>query len=161
MNTTQLVYAWPPEARYSCDPDNYRGWAIEDYGLEMGSSPIQIGDQRTWEEQRWTVATVEPYTNQDGDSTFAIATLTLDGKPPQPINKPETEQMYVCITPNGFTFGWPEHPEALPEPGTPAPELDGWAVSTLQAFAPQSQGQYRQVTLCWCAAVSQPTAIAA
>jgi hypothetical protein len=162
MNIIQLVYAWPSEARYSCDPENYDGWAIEDHGLEMGSSHIQIGDQRTWEKHRWIVATVQPYTSQNGDSIFEIAILTLDGNPPQSTDPAEGETMYICIAPSGFTFGWPEHPEALPEPGSPAPDLEGWAVSSLQSFIPQSQqGIYREVILCWCAAVLQPTEIVA
>jgi hypothetical protein len=162
VNVAQLVYAWPSEAQYSCDPENYDGWAIEDYGLEMGNSPIQIGDQRTWEERQWTVTTVQPYTSEDGDSIFAIAILTLDGNPPQSTDPPEGETMYICIAPSGLTFGWPEHPEALPKPGGPAPELEGWAVSSLQSFMPQSQqGIYREVTLCRCAVVPQPTEIVA
>jgi hypothetical protein len=99
MNIIQLVYAWPSEARYSCDPENYDGWAIEDHGLEMGSSHIQIGDQRTWEKHRWIVATVQPYTSQNGDSIFEIAILTLDGNPPQSTDPAEGERCTFASPP--------------------------------------------------------------
>jgi hypothetical protein len=158
MNITQLVFSWPREAAYSCEPDTYAGWAIEDYSLEIGgTNPLQIGDVRSWENRLWRVSQVESYTSHSSDNHFNIAVLTLDGSQVQrdPWEGAGESLMYACIAPDGFTFGWPEHPEAIPDFGEDAPALDGWQISAIQEFQGTSMAHsYGRVFICWCMAVA-------
>jgi hypothetical protein len=155
MNITQLVFAWPRDAQYSCEPDTYDGWAIEDYDFEISGAPLALGDVRTWEGQQWTVASLEDYSPVDGaDQGFNVAVLTLDGQVPQRDSWEGTGQrvMYVCISPDDVLVGLPEHPEALPEIGSEVHDMPGWVASTLREFAPADRGSYDQVLVYWCAA---------
>jgi hypothetical protein len=166
MNVTQLVFSWPRAAQYSCEPDTYDGWAIEDYDFEISGASLAIGDVRTWEGQPWTVAQIEDYSPADGsENGFSVAALTLDGQAPRrdPWAGAGQRLMYVCISPDDVLFGLPEHPEALPEIGSEVHDMPGWVASTVREFVPHGRGTYDQVLVFWCAAarVNQPEAIAA
>ena len=153
MNVTQLVFSWPREAQYSCKPDSYQGWAIEDYNFEISSGPLQIGDLRSWEEKRWTVAQIENYTAEDGsENSFRIALLTLDGKVAQrdPWDQSNQRIMYVCISPDDALFGLPEHSEVIPGVGSEVRNMPGWKVGSIREFAPDDGKTFDRIMVCWC-----------
>jgi hypothetical protein len=165
MNITQLVFSWPKEAQYSCEPEDYDDWDIEDYALEMGTTPLKLGDVRTWENRLWQVATLEQYhADTAPENACAVAVLTLDGSIPTREQTETPAVMVVYLSPNDFNFAWPLHPDAMPQIGSDAPDLEGWQVNVIQGF--QGDGEtstYEQILVCWCAAVStlQTDAIAA
>jgi len=166
MNVAQLVFSWPRDAQYSCEPESYEGWAIEDYDFEISGAALALGDVRTWEGQQWTVAQIEDYSPRDNsDQGFSVAVLTLDGQVPQrdPWEGTGQRTMYICISPDDVLFGLPEHPEALPEVGSEVHDMPGWVASTVREFEPTGRGTYDQVLVYWCAAaiVNQTAAIAA
>ncbi|MEL7314407.1 MAG: hypothetical protein AAFN08_05575 [Cyanobacteria bacterium J06559_3] len=170
MNITQLVFAWPREAQYSCEPDTYTGWAIEDYSLEISGIPLQVGDVRHWEAKAWRVAKVDHYSPQGETSVaFNEAVLTLEGDRPQrdPWQPDDARLMYVCVSGEDFVFGWPQRSEFFPKMGSEVPQLEGWEVSSIQAFegTVPDQHYYAQVLLCWCAPMgavaSQAVAVSA
>jgi hypothetical protein len=163
MNIAQLVFCWPREAKYSCEPETYEGWAIEHHSLELGTTPLRIGDIRHWEDLDWKVAKIEAYAAQgDTHSRFSVVMLTLDGAEPQhdPWDEDDPQLMSICISGEDFVFGWPEHSEFLPKLGGSAPQLDGWEVASLQDFEGlHVTSRYTRVRVCWCAPtrVSEPT----
>lgn len=162
MNITQLVFAWPREAQYSCEPDTYAGWAIEDYSLEISGIPLQIGDRRHWEGQVWRVAKVDRYAPQGETSVaFNEAVLTLEGEMPQrdPWQHNDARLMYICVSGEDFVFGWPQRDEFFPKIGSEVPQLEGWEVSSMQVFEGTGPDQhyYEQVLICWCAPVGVVT----
>ncbi len=166
MNVTQLVFSWPRDAQYSCEPDTYQGWAIEDYDFEISGVAPAAGDVRSWEGRQWTVAQVEDYSPADGsENSFSVAVLTINGQVPDrdPWDSSGQRLMYVCVSPDDVLFGLPEHPEALPEVGAEVHDLPGWVASTVREFEPVTEGTYDQVLVYWCAAavVPQHQAIAA
>jgi hypothetical protein len=166
INITQLVFSWPRQAQYSCEPETCQGWAIEDYDFEMSGVALAVGDVRSWEGHQWTVTQVEDYAPSDGsDHAFNVAVLTLDGQVPQrdPWEGTGQRLMYVCLSPDDVLFGIPEHPEALPEVGNEVHGMPGWIASTVREFEPSASSTYDQVLVFWCASavLDRPNPIAA
>ena len=160
MNITQLVFSWPREAQYSCEPSAYEGWAIEDYDFEISGMTPQLGDSRTWEGQKWQVSQIEEYgSDDDPNSSFSVAVLTLDGNPAErdPWEGSGERVMYACISPDDVLFGLPEDRSALPQLGSEVKNLPGWRVSTIREFEPQASSTYDRVFVCWCAAIAVPS----
>lgn len=157
MNIAQLVFCWPREAQYSCEPDTYEGWAIEHYSLEMGTTPLRLGDIRHWEDRDWRVAQIEDYPAKgDTHSRFSVVFLTLDGEVPQrdPWDEDDPQLMSICVSGEEFVFGWPERSEFLPKLGSEAPQLDGWQVTNIQEFeGAHYSSTYARVLVCWCAPI--------
>lgn len=157
MNVTQLVFCWPREAKYSCEPDSYEGWAIEHYSLEIGTTPLQHGDIRHWEEKDWKVAQIEDYSaRSETHSRFTVVLLTLNGEVPQrdPWDEGDSPLMSIYISGEEFVFAWPERSEFLPQLGSAAPQLEGWEVSNIQEFEGlHLDDTYDRVLVCWCAPI--------
>lgn len=156
MNVTQLVFSWPREAQYSCKPDEYAGWAIEDYDFEISNNLLEVGDARTWEGRQWVVSQVEEYESVEGfEGAFYIAVFSLDGAAVERSAwaLPSLKTMYVCLTLDDALFGVPEHPEVIPEMGDEVKDMPGWIVSAVREFIPSDNGTFDRILVCWCSPV--------
>lgn len=157
MNISQLVFSWPREAQYSCEPDTYESWAIEDYSLEISDIPLQVGDLRHWEGKQWQVAAINAYLPQSETNVgFNEVVLTLNGEIPHrdPWQQDDERLMYICISGEDFSFGWPQRQEFFPHLGSDAPQLEGWQVTSIHEFQGTNTNNnhyYSQVLICWCA----------
>jgi len=151
MNITQLIFLRPRQEA----PQSYKD---EGHSLEIGLIPLQMGDNRRWDDAVWQVAHVETYPPSIAtNNCFQVAMLTPDGTitQPNPLRVGDQRLMYLCISSEDFALAWPEPAECLPEIGCEAPPLEGWQVERMQEFeSDRPEALYDRVLVCWCVPIS-------
>lgn len=159
MHVTSLIYRWPHEAQYACDPDTYDGGDIEHYDFAMTSHAPEIGETKAWENQLWTIAHVEHYAPSKGGG-FSVAILSLDGEMPVRVDNDDdcSRHMYVCIAPDDYVCGWPIVEDIIPDVGSQPNSLPGWEVSAIYEFLGRTDCSYDWVRVCWCAPIQSEKA---
>ena len=147
MNITQLIFLRPRQEI----PQSYKD---EGHSLEIGLIPLQMGDNRRWDDAVWQVAHVETYPPSIAtNNCFQVAMLTPDGTitQPNPLRIGDQRLMYLCISSEDFALAWPDPAECLPEIGCEAPPFEGWQVDRMQEFeSDRPEALYDRVLVCWC-----------
>ena len=150
MNITHLIFLRPRET-----PNGYKD---EGHSLEIGLTPLQLGDVRRWDEAAWHVTHIEPYAPSiETNNCFYLAVLTPEGTvtPPRPRRIGDQRLLQLYFSSEDFALTWPEPSECLPEVGDEAPPLEGWQVERMQEFvSDRDDALYDRVLLCWCSAIS-------
>ena len=154
MIVTQMVYSYPREARYSCDPDSYEGHEIEEYDAELVNFAPQVGDVRSWEGHLWKVAHVEAYEGDSEHECYRVV-MTMDGLAPD--LQPWTGQsMYIIISAAEVSMGWPAIPDGIPQLGDRDRNDPDWEIVQVYDFEGSLKHHYSSIRVCWCAPIREP-----
>lgn len=155
MQTTLLVFSYPPSAEYAKLPEEYQGEAIEDYSVQVTALALQLGQVIPAYGYEWKVITIHQYQNEEVQGDFAIAILTFDGQTRDMDHDPGNNDDDICqilITPEGYRLSWPEHIDYMVTVGDDVYKAP-YQVAQVLNFEPCSTTPsyvYSMVRVGWC-----------
>ncbi|NJM57729.1 MAG: hypothetical protein HC857_10250 [Synechococcales cyanobacterium RU_4_20] len=158
MDITRLIFSWPREARYSCEPETYEGEAIEDYEIVIGQ--LQEKDRVVFDGRLWIVSALEEYRPcGHRAASFQQAIATLDGSHPtrEAWGDREAHYLYVMAA-TDISLGWgiPTRLEDSPQPGDPVEGVEDFEVAERLEFEPSGSEAlaFDRVVVCVCQTVN-------
>ena len=163
MDITRLIFSWPREARYSCEPDTYEGEVIEGYEVVVGR--LVVGDRVVFDGRLWIVAALESYSPAGHSAgSFQQAVATLDGSIPARESWGDNESHYLYVTAAGdVSLGWgiPTRLEDSPQLGDGVEGAEDYEVAERLEFEPSgAEGlAFDWVVVCVCQKVGVAAAL--